>query len=151
LTTMKHVLNDGHLIGNHTTTHRDITTVPIAQRVAELTETDKSIAPLVAWNRFLFRAPFGEWNPSVDTTLAGSPLKKYVGPVYWTMGGGPTTSTQAADWECWQLGMTTRACGDRYLTEIRALDHGIVLMHDRNDAADYSNHNLDAGVGNTID
>src|SRR6185503_99415 len=57
-TTLKQVVADGHLVGNHTTTHRDLTAVPAGQRVEELASTDKDIASLVPWNRFVFRAPF---------------------------------------------------------------------------------------------
>jgi peptidoglycan/xylan/chitin deacetylase (PgdA/CDA1 family) len=147
------VTNDGHLVANHTTTHRDITGIPSGERIQELAETDALISAYVPWNRFLFRAPFGAWNASVHGTVSVSAMDKYVGPIYWTVGGGPTdqsgSATKAADWECWQLGYTTRQCGDRYLTETRAVGRGIVLMHDPYGTT--SNHDIDNGVGNTVD
>jgi peptidoglycan/xylan/chitin deacetylase (PgdA/CDA1 family) len=151
LATLAQVRQDGHLVGNHTTTHRDLTTLTAAERIQEVTDTDTSIAPFVPWNRFLFRAPFGYWDATVQAALSGSAMSKYIGPIYWNAGGGPTTDTQAADWECWQNGLTTRACGDRYLTEIRAVGKGIVLMHERSTFMNSANHDLDNGVGNSQD
>jgi peptidoglycan/xylan/chitin deacetylase (PgdA/CDA1 family) len=142
-------LAEGHLVGNHTTTHRDMTTIDPAELVQELTETDADIASYMPWNRMLFRAPYGNWDDSVYATLSASAMNKYVGPVYWSIGGGPTDATRAADWECWQNAYTTRQCGDLYLNETHAVGRGIVLMHDR--YGDTSNHDLDNGTGNTVD
>jgi peptidoglycan/xylan/chitin deacetylase (PgdA/CDA1 family) len=140
---------EGHLVGNHTTTHRDLTTLGPGEIVQELTETDAEIASYIPWNRMLFRAPFGNWDNSVYAALSGTAMNKYIGPVYWNIGGGPTDATRAADWECWQDGYTTRQCGDLYLNETHALGRGIVLMHDR--YGDTANHDLDHGTGNSVD
>lgn len=144
------VTSDGHLVGNHTTTHRDLVTeVPNAERVGELAATDALIGPYVPWNRLFFRAPYGSWSSAVQATLAASPMNKYVGPIYWNIGGGPTNATRAADWECWDKGYTTKQCGDLYLKEVRALGKGIVLMHDP--YGNTSNHDPTSGTGNTVD
>jgi len=122
---------DGHTIANHSTTHRDLTRIRDADDlVADITETDLRIAPYVAWNRLYLRAPFGSWSGTVHARLDASPMTKYVGPIYWNAGGGPIDQGFAADWECWQRGMSSRACGDLYLSEIRAARKGIVLFHD---------------------
>ncbi|MBX3224077.1 MAG: polysaccharide deacetylase family protein [Labilithrix sp.] len=129
---------DGHLVANHSTTHRDITSVPANQRVQELSETNALIVThgKMPYNRSLFRAPYGSWNSSVYDTLNGSAMKHYVGPIYWDIGGGPTdqsgTAARAADWECWNLGYTVQQCGTRYRNEIASIGRGIVLMHDPN-------------------
>jgi MYXO-CTERM domain-containing protein len=148
------VVADGNLIGNHTTTHRDLVSeVPDEERVQELAETDDLIAPYVPWNRFLFRAPYGYWadntSPTPYETISASAMNKYTGPIYWTIGGGPTTATQAADWECWNKGFTSKHCGDLYLAEIHTYNKGIVLMHDATGVT--SNHDIDNGTGNTVD
>jgi peptidoglycan/xylan/chitin deacetylase (PgdA/CDA1 family) len=141
---------EGHLVGNHTTTHRDLTTeVPAPELVQELAETDAEIASYIPWNRMLFRAPYGNWNDTDYQVISASAMNKYIGPVYWNIGGGPTDATRAADWECWQDGYTTRQCGDLYLNETHTLGRGIVLMHDR--YGDTSNHDLDTGTGNSVD
>ncbi|MBN9166550.1 MAG: polysaccharide deacetylase family protein, partial [Myxococcales bacterium] len=144
---------DGHLVANHTTTHRNITTIPTNQRVQELSETDALIVAhgKTRWNRSLFRAPFGAWASSVHTTLSASTMRHYVGPIYWDIGGySDRYPNAAADWACFQGDLkqgsvlvhsapgdplpdgyaTTRECGDAYRAEIDAVRSGIVLMHD---------------------
>ncbi len=133
VTVLAQLAADGHLVANHSTTHRDITTVPANQRVQELADTDALITlhAKTPYNRSLFRAPYGSWSAAVHTTLAASAMAHYVGPIYWDIGGGPTDATRAADWECWQtFHYTAQACGDRYRTEIASFGRGIVLMHD---------------------
>lgn len=159
LEVMQKVTADGHLVGNHTTTHRSLTgendtsTIPRSQWVRDITETDDDIKSVVPWNKFLFRAPFGDFSSDVYDALSDTPMAKYVGPIYWNAGGGPTDSTRAADWECWDpnagLNYTTKRCGDLYLKEIRAVGNGIVLMHEAKGNTD--NHSLKSGVGNTVD
>ncbi len=148
--TLAQVLADGHLVANHTTTHRNLTNeVPDAQRVQELSDTDTDIAGFISpQNHLLFRAPYGAYNAAVYNTLSASAMNKYIGPIYWEAGGfSDEYPTAAADWACWQGSLysgaskvnivpgnpgyaTTTQCGDAYLTEINAFGKGIVLMHD---------------------
>ena len=131
---------DGHVVANHTQTHRSLTgrmtgapRLSPAEVVAELAETDGIIAP-VAGTRLLFRAPFGDYDTETAAVLQASPMSKYVGPIFWDIGDhmGPS---QAADWDCWAPGsdqqvLTPRQCGERYLAEIEQVGRGIVLLHD---------------------
>ena len=149
--TLAQVLADGHLVANHATTHRDLTSqVPDGQRVQELSDTDTDIAGFVApQNHLLFRAPYGAYNNTVFNTLSASAMNKYIGPIYWEAGGYDTGyPNRAADWACWQGAMkdgggalinvgngagraTTQQCGDAYIAEIEnTFPKGIVLMHD---------------------
>jgi peptidoglycan/xylan/chitin deacetylase (PgdA/CDA1 family) len=149
--TLAQLLADGHLVANHTTTHRDLTNqVPDGQRVQELSETDTDITGYVSpASHLLFRAPYGAYNGTVFNTLSASSMNKYVGPVYWEAGGFDTGyPNRAADWACWQGVMkdaggalinagndpgyaTTQQCGDAYVSEIEnTFPKGIVLMHD---------------------
>ena len=139
---------DGHLVANHTTTHRDLVTevLPTGATwvVRELAETDDAIAAHVPWEHLLFRAPYGAYNAAVFGALRGSRVNKYAGPVRWDIGGvSDNYPAQAADWACWggQLFAgatpangtgyaTTSQCGDAYLAEIAAVGRGIVLMHE---------------------
>ena len=149
--TLAQVLADGHLVANHTTTHRNLTSeVPDGQRVQELSDTDTDITGFVSpSNHLLFRAPFGAYNGAVFNTLSVSAMNKYIGPIYWEAGGfSDQYPNAAADWACWQgslyagaskvniagagnLGYaTTVQCGDAYIKEIDSFGKGIVLMHD---------------------
>jgi peptidoglycan/xylan/chitin deacetylase (PgdA/CDA1 family) len=118
------LVSDGHLIGNHTTTGRDLVKdVVLTNVVQELTETDTIVAPLVKWNEKVFRAPHGSWiGPGADADAVYDTLKataegSYVGPVFWNI-----------DADC--TGLTATACGDAYLREIHARGSGIVRFDD---------------------
>ena len=60
-------------------------------------------------------------------------LKKYVGPIFWDIGGEVRMSRDgyvlsAADWDCWHLDWSAHTCAKGYLREIRRKDGGVVLM-----------------------
>lgn len=152
---LSQVIADGHLVGNHTQDHFDLTSLDDGSIYRQLSQTDAIIAPFASSGHFVFRAPFGSWSSHDYDVLQGSDMSKYVGPVKWDIGGAMTSSGYAADWDCWQDSngygvMTSQQCGDRYLKEIGDVGRGIVLMHDA-DYGDVSNHELTSGKGNTID
>ena len=105
-TTLQALLDDGHLIANHTEHHTSLTEnlpTPLtdAQVIAELVDVDKQIAPLIKNDIWLFRPPYGHWNDHAEAVLDASPMKKYVGPILWNIGGTMGVN-QAADAECWK-------------------------------------------------
>jgi peptidoglycan/xylan/chitin deacetylase (PgdA/CDA1 family) len=140
------VVADGHLVANHSTTHRSLPAVlasfGAAKVVQELAETDTDIATYVPSNHFLFRAPYGFHDANVWSALAPSAMNKYLGPIGWEIGGTASSyPAEAADWACWanalqsggsgpKFGANPQECGDAYLAEITAKSRGIVLMHD---------------------
>ncbi|MBX3190053.1 MAG: polysaccharide deacetylase family protein [Labilithrix sp.] len=133
---LQHLVDDGHLVANHTETHRSLTeNKPTAltdqEIVAELTEVDTAITPFVKDNKWLFRPPYGQFDDRVLTVLEGTPMKKYVGPILWNV-GGMMSETTASDAECWKPETlhTVTDCGDLYLKEIDSVGKGIVLLHD---------------------
>jgi peptidoglycan/xylan/chitin deacetylase (PgdA/CDA1 family) len=135
-TTLQALIDDGHLIANHTEHHTSLTEnlpTPLTpeQVVAELVDVDKQIAPLIKDNIWLFRPPYGHWNDATEATLGKTEMKKYVGPILWNIGGTMST-TSAADTECWKAATlkTVTECGDLYLREIDSVGKGIVLLHD---------------------
>jgi peptidoglycan-N-acetylglucosamine deacetylase len=151
---LSQLVADGHLVGNHTQDHLDLTTLGDSAIVNQLAATDAIIGPYVAGGHLVFRAPYGAWSAHDYAVLHASAMDKYVGPVSWDVGGA-MTSSYAADWDCWQNTngygvMTSKQCGDRYLREITDVGRGIVLMHDA-DYGNSSNHNLTSGQGNTVD
>jgi peptidoglycan/xylan/chitin deacetylase (PgdA/CDA1 family) len=94
------------------------------------------IAPLMAkGDKFYFRAPYGAWRRAHADILNADPeLRRYVGPIYWDIGGDISMSRDgyvmsAADWECWRKGWDARTCAKGYSREIRRKDGGVVLMH----------------------
>jgi len=135
-TTLQTVLDDGHLIANHTEHHTSLTenlptALTDAQVVAELIDVDKQIAPLIKNDIWLFRPPYGHWNDHAAAVLEATPMKKYIGPILWNI-GGTMGANQASDAECWKAATlkTVTECGDLYVREIDTVGKGIVLMHD---------------------
>jgi peptidoglycan/xylan/chitin deacetylase (PgdA/CDA1 family) len=137
------LIDDGHLVANHTETHASLTGQSTATArpapdavIGELANTDAKILPFVPTNRFLFRPPFGDFDNDTFAALSPSPMNKYVGPIGWDVGDRMDEAAgKAADWDCWQDGsdakrLTVEQCGDLYITEIKRQSRGIVLMHD---------------------
>jgi peptidoglycan/xylan/chitin deacetylase (PgdA/CDA1 family) len=127
--TLDTILGRGHLLANHTQNHLQLTRLSSDKVVTELAQTDAIIAAAQPGTTFLMRAPFGAMNGGVVRALNGSPMKKYVGSVFWDI-GGQLTQSAAADWDCWGKRVTVARCGDLYVQEITARRRGIVLLHD---------------------
>jgi len=127
--TVDKVVLRGHLLANHTHRHLQLTKLSSSKVVSEISETDAIISLAQPRGPSIIRAPFGAWNSSVARAVNGSGMKKYVGSVFWDV-GGQLTSTAAADWDCWGKGYSVQRCGDLYLNEIRNKKRGIVLLHD---------------------
>jgi hypothetical protein len=56
-------------------------------------------------------------------------MRKYVGSIFWNV-GGQLTDTTGADWACWSNGVAVDDCAGRYMSEMSAKGRGIILMHD---------------------
>lgn len=65
---VRRAFEEGHRIGNHTSTHPDLRKLHEAQVRDELTKTEKLIAPWVGEHK-LFRALLGAHNPVVDKVV----------------------------------------------------------------------------------
>lgn len=142
-----------HTVANHTMTH------PLLKSGNTLDEIRGANAFLEKYvtGKFFFRPPYGYFeqnkpsdrfmrenptdvNPLVNS-LNATDLRKYVGPVYWDI-GGHLQGDYAADWACWSLPevqkiLPSRAssllpaeCGQRYEREVEDLGKGIILSHD---------------------
>lgn len=123
------IIGRGHLLANHTHQHLQLTKLSGDRVVKEVADTDAIIARVQPQGPFLVRAPFGAWNGNTARAINGSAMKKYVGSVFWDVGGA-LTANAAADWDCWGKGVSVDRCGELYLKEIRTKGRGIVLMHD---------------------
>ena len=138
---LQQLIDDGHVIGNHTQSHASLTGhatgkphLDDGQTVWELSQTDVLIAPFVAADRFMFRAPYGDFDTASASAINASAMGKYVGPIKWNIGDHMGLH-QATDWDCWSPGndgkvLTVERCGQLYVEEIEAVGRGIVLMHD---------------------
>jgi len=133
------IAREGHLLANHSATHAYLGSRYDAdpdRLLNQLRDVDDQIAPLMArGDKSYFRAPYGAWRPAHAEILNADPqLRRYVGPIYWDVGGDISMSRDgyvmsAADWECWHMGWSARTCAKGYSREIRRKDGGVVLMH----------------------
>lgn len=148
--------DEGHVVANHTYTHRNLIKLhhneSFSSVYSEVAETDRLIAPYVrSDSRFYFRAPGGSFNTrgTTDATdyLNQYPeMQKYIGPVYWDIGGQITYVNadgsssvdniatdyikSAADWDCWKKQISVATCTAAYKAETDSFNGGIILMHD---------------------
>jgi peptidoglycan-N-acetylglucosamine deacetylase len=133
------IAREGHLLANHSATHAFLGArydADPAALVEQIRDVHDQIAPLMpADAKFYFRAPYGKWTKDHARTLnRDGELRRYVGPIYWDIGGDITLTREgyvmsAADWDCWRMGWSAHTCAKGYAREIRRKDGGVVLMH----------------------
>jgi peptidoglycan/xylan/chitin deacetylase (PgdA/CDA1 family) len=133
------IAREGHLLANHSATHGFLGSSYDAdpdRLLEQVRDVDDQIAPLMARSdKFYFRAPYGQWKYAHAGILnADRQLRKYVGPIYWDVGGDTRMSADgyvmsATDWDCWRIKWSARTCAKGYTREIRRKDGGVVLMH----------------------
>lgn len=145
LDAVKHVAKRSHevagglIIGNHSFTH----TTPLPKQgvdgtVSEIMKTDEVIAPYIAESQkqfaypvSFFRPPYGAFTALGESNIAkvnergGS---KYVGPIFWEI-GGELANGFSADWACWGK-VDIPTCQAGYVREAKARGQGIILVHD---------------------
>ncbi len=123
------IVSGGHILANHTQNHEQMTKQAGGALYHAVADTDAIIKQAQPAGPFLLRAPFGAWNGRVAGELNGGDMKKYVGSVFWDI-GGELTATTAADWACWGQKVSVERCADLYLNEVHTRKKGIILMHD---------------------
>lgn len=140
-TRRKHLLErmyrEGHLVANHAYAHvLDFNTS--SSFINSLLFVDELITPYIApENVKLFRSPGGVWNAwRSQNGNSNRVLNKYVGPLFWNVGGGNPGRQDDADWKCWRRGngVTVSMCANSYYQQIlknyRLGQASLVLLHD---------------------
>jgi peptidoglycan/xylan/chitin deacetylase (PgdA/CDA1 family) len=120
-----------HLIGNHTYDHPDLCGKSADFAADQIIRTDCALIG-VPISVKLFRAPGGSWDPKLAAQLNSTEARSYTGPVYWDI--------CANDWRFWERRQGGQECADAYITEIRNVGRGIVLMHDSSFEDDFRSH-----------
>lgn len=100
---------EGHLIGNHTYSHVQLTSGNKDKFREELRETNKVIEEITGEEVLYVRPPYGSWDKSLEKELN-------MFPVLWTV--DPT------DWSCMNAEIVTK----RVLSKVKEND--IILLHD---------------------
>lgn len=138
------IVDEGHVLANHSYYHnklnsKDYLSSP-TKLINDLLDTHKQIERFAPnKNFYYFRAPGGNWQNGYANIANSNPdLKKYIGPIYWNVGGQVVEdangkATDAADWSCWTQKKYINnpdLCLNGYLAKIDSLQGGNVLMHD---------------------
>ena len=106
---VKEIAKEGHLIGNHTYHHVQITSLSLEEACKEIQETSDLIEELTGTGTEYVRPPFGTWNEKLEERLNLIPVMWSIDTKDWT--------TQNVDWIVRE-------------TVKHAEDHDIILMHD---------------------
>lgn len=110
---VRRIAEEGHLLGNHTFYHVDITKLSREEACAEILDTSSKITEITAQPVEYVRPPFGNWNQDLECEVM-------MIPVFWTV--------DTLDW-------STRNA-DRLVEEVMSEveENDIILMHDSYDS-----------------
>ena len=100
---------DGHLIGNHTYDHADISRLSDTENCGELQKTSSLVRAITGHGTAYVRPPFGKWKDSMDCCTTMIPVK-------WTI--------DTLDWQSRNVSKIVE------LILSQADDEEIILMHD---------------------
>ena len=105
---------EGHLIGNHTWSHVDVTKMSDKQACEEITKTSELVKSIVGYDTEYIRPPFGAWNKNLECGFQMFPVLWTIDPLDW--------KTENAD-----------QIVEKVMSE--AKENAIILLHDRYEAS----------------
>lgn len=106
---VERIYEEGHLIGNHTYSHQQLTTLSEEAATQELTKTQEVLEQITGEWPLYVRPPFGSWNRELEGEVS-------MLPVLW--------SVDSLDWTTTNTAEIVR----RVVTQVKEDD--IILMHD---------------------
>ena len=110
----KKVLEDGHVIANHSFSHPVLSKLPEAQRNKEIDQTNALLEKVAGQKALLFRPPYGARNKAILQQLNSEGLKN----VMWNI--------DSLDW----ADPIPESIAMRVLHELSKQQKGIILFHD---------------------
>ena len=81
---VKRIYDEGHLIGNHTYHHVEITKLSDEEAMYEINKTDEVIAAITGERVQYIRPPFGIWQRELENNLDVLPVMWTIDPLDWT-------------------------------------------------------------------
>lgn len=81
---VKRIYEEGHLIGNHTYNHVQITHLSEEEAVREIEKTDQEISRITGEHVMYMRPPFGAWQRDLEIKMEVLPVLWSVDPLDWT-------------------------------------------------------------------
>lgn len=110
----KRVFDAGHRVGNHTWSHKNLTTLAEGAIREEIRKADEVLAPYLGSEKIL-RQPYGATNALVDKVIRDLGYRS----VLWTV-----------DTKDWHADYQPTRWMDYGLDQVEAKDHCVILMHD---------------------
>lgn len=80
---VKRVSEDGHLIGNHSYTHINLTAVPVKDALDEINKTNELIKSITGKMPEYIRPPYGAWNKYLEKEVDMIEVLWDIDPVDW--------------------------------------------------------------------
>ncbi len=80
---VKRMHDEGHLIGNHTFDHVQLTKLSDAEACEQITKTSNAIYEITGEYTTFIRPPFGEWKKDLDCVVTMLPVMWTIDPVDW--------------------------------------------------------------------
>jgi peptidoglycan/xylan/chitin deacetylase (PgdA/CDA1 family)/uncharacterized caspase-like protein len=108
------ILADGHVIANHTYSHRVLPKLSEAERASEIDRTDVLLSRIVGQRTQLFRAPYGARNKEILDKVQADGLRS----VMWTI--------DSLDW----ADPIPESIAQRVFKALAEKQKGIILFHD---------------------
>ena len=105
----------GHLIGNHTWSHKALDTIPADEVIREVQLTHNLIKKYTPETKRQFLGLHMAFTEKTSKILKSNGLKQYSTAIHWDIGGLITTRI-TADWKCWKEDIEPY-CQTRYLTK----------------------------------
>lgn len=81
---VKRIADEGHVIGNHTMNHAEITKMSDADAFFEIDENRKLLEGITGMPVKYMRPPFGAWQKSLENKVNALPVLWSVDPLDWT-------------------------------------------------------------------
>ena len=112
---VKEIVSRGHAVGNHSENHTHMNALKAEEKRAEIESVEEKIAKIIGEKPLFFRAPYGEYDNGLISTLD----QKGVQCIQWTV--------DSLDWK----GLSGGQIADRILSKVKSGD--IVLCHNNSD------------------
>lgn len=109
---VKQIIAEGHVIGDHTYTHPDLTKLSYDAQMDEINKTKTTIEGIVSTNVHFFRPPYGSYNSDTDKVMSALSMER----ILWNV--------DPRDWS----GVSSDAIVQNVLANTKS--GSIVLMHD---------------------
>lgn len=81
---VKRIYDEGHIIGNHTYSHVNITRLSDEEAAEELNKTDEVIYEITGEHIRYVRPPFGVWQKDLELCMEVLPVMWSIDPLDWT-------------------------------------------------------------------